>query len=347
MAKGKSGSFRANSLTASDLSAMEAHELRLDHSGTLRSIRKDADGEPVPPLIYNPLRANSLTQAHAAHVAGAKVNKGAGKVCRHAFIQFPTDLKITPETEQMMLDQAVAFVNQTHGGKAVFWARLDRDEAGRHGVDVFFAPKYEKATKRGTATWISLTKFGKERAIERFGQRQDQRKNPKTMQFEPVTDANGDPVMVDCDSKYFQGRAFQDLWAEHLRNECGLDWVERGQKKVGRDPDRLEVEEYKLRQDHEKLTEARQRAEAEADQIRATASKEAAQTLSEARQKAEKMLHEASKFERAFKALGAAITTLLPQDVADRIREHYRSLMKAQRSEPAQEPPPPSKGPEM
>ena len=138
MAKGKSGSFRANSLTASDLSAMEAHELRLDHAGTLRSIRKDTDGEPVPPLIYNPLRQNSLTQAHAAHVAGAKVNAGAGKVCRHAFVQFPTDLEITPETEQMMLDQATAFVNQTHGGNAVFWARLDRDEAGRHGVDVFF-----------------------------------------------------------------------------------------------------------------------------------------------------------------------------------------------------------------
>ena len=258
MAKGKSGSFRANSLTASDLQAMENHELRLDHSGHRRSVRKDAQGDPIPPLIYNPLRMNSLTQAHAAHVEGARVNKGAGKISRHAFIQFPTDLPITTQSEQMMLDQAVAFVNKTHGGDAVFWARLDRDEEGRHGVDVFFAPKYQKATKRGTATWISLTKFGKERAIERFGQRQDERKNPKTGKFEKVFDKNGEPVMVDCDSQYYQGRAFQDLWFEHLRDEVGLTEVERGTPKIGRDPDRLEVEEYKLAQDSQRLADIAQ-----------------------------------------------------------------------------------------
>lgn len=255
MAKGISGSFRANSLTASDLQAMENHELRLDHSGHRRSVRKDDQGDPIPPLIYNPLRMNRLTQAHAAHIDGARVNKGAGKISRHAFIQFPTYLSITPETEQMMLDQAVAFVNKTHGGNAVFWARLDRDEEGQHGVDVFFAPKYQKATKRGTATWISLTKFGKERAIERFGQRQDERKNPKTDKFEKVFDKNGDPVMVDCDSQYYQGRAFQDLWFEHLRDEVGLIGIERGTPKIGRDPDRLEVEEYKLAQDRHKLND--------------------------------------------------------------------------------------------
>lgn len=258
MAKGKSGSFRANSLTASDLQAMENHELRLDHSGHRRSVRKDAQGDPIRPLIHNPLRMNSLTQAHAAHVEGARVNKGAGKISRHAFIQFPTDLPITPQSEQMMLDQAVAFVNKTHGGDAVFWARLDRDEEGRHGVDVFFAPKYQKATKRGTATWISLTKFGKERAIERFGKRQDERKNPKTDKFEKVFDKNGDPVMVDCDSQYFQGRAFQDLWFEHLRDEVGLKGIERGTPKIGRDPDRLEVEEYKLEQDRQRMEDLAQ-----------------------------------------------------------------------------------------
>lgn len=258
MAKGKSGSFRANSLTASDLQAMENHELRLDHSGHRRSVRKDAQGDPIPPLIYNPLRMNRLTQAHAAHIDGARVNKGAGKISRHAFIQFPTDLPITPQSEQMMLDQAVAFVNKTHGGNAVFWARLDRDEEGRHGVDVFFAPKYQKATKRGTATWISLTKFGKERAIERFGKRQDERKNPKTDKFEKVFDKNGDPVMVDCDSQYYQGRAFQDLWFEHLRDEVGLKGIERGTPKIGRDPDRLEVEEYKLKQDRERQADIAQ-----------------------------------------------------------------------------------------
>lgn len=255
MAKGKSGSFRAESLTASDLAAMENHELRLDHAGHRRSVRMDAEGDPIPPLVHNPLRMDSLTQAHAAHIKGARTNKAAGKICRHAFVQFPTDLSLTPEVEQMMLDQAVAFVNQTHGGNAVFWARLDRDEAGRHGVDVFFAPRYEKATKRGTEPWISLTKFGKERAIERFDQRQAEKKNPKTGKFEKVTDKAGAPVMVPCDSQHFQGRAFQDLWFEHLRDVVGLEWVERGTRKVGRDPDRLAVEEYKLAEERRKTAE--------------------------------------------------------------------------------------------
>jgi hypothetical protein len=247
---------------------MENHELRLDHSGHRRSVRKDAQGDPIPPLIYNPLRMNRLTQAHAAHIDGARVNKGAGKISRHAFIQFPTYLSITPETEQIMLDQAVAFVNKTHGGNAVFWARLDRDEEGQHGVDVFFAPKYQKATKRGTATWISLTKFGKERAIERFGQRQDERKNPKTDKFEKVFDENGDPVMVDCDSQYYQGRAFQDLWFEHLRDEVGLKGIERGTPKIGRDPDRVEVEEYKLEQERQRLADIAQNLDDDAAVLR-------------------------------------------------------------------------------
>lgn len=263
MAKGKSGSFRANSLSQSDLQAMENHELRLDHSGARRSIRKDTFGAAIPPLIYNPLRANTLTHAKDLHTAGAKMNKAAAKVARHAFIQFPTDLEVTAHTQQMMLDQAVAFVNQTHGGQAVFWARIDRDEAGQHGVDVFYAPKYEKATKRKTEVWVSLTKFGKERAVERFQQKPLEKRNHKTGEFEPVKDANGNAIMVDCDSKYYQGRAFQDLWFEHLRNSVGLDWVQRGDKKIGRDADRLEVEEYKLLQEKKKIS-----AELEADRER-------------------------------------------------------------------------------
>ncbi|SCZ53943.1 hypothetical protein SAMN04488118_102216 [Epibacterium ulvae] len=179
-------------------------------------------------------------KAHAEHIDGARVNKGASKIARHAFLQFPTDLDITPETEQMMLDQAVEFVNQTHGGQAVFRGRLDRDEKGRHGVDVFFAPRYAKTTKRGNTDWISLTKFGKERAVETFGQKPLRKKNNEG-EFKPVEDDDGNPVMVDCDSQYYQGRAFQDLWFKHLRDQVGLDWVERGKRKLGRDQDRLAV----------------------------------------------------------------------------------------------------------
>ena len=35
----------------------------------------------------------------------------------------------------------------------------------------------------------------------------------------------------------------------------GLTWVERGDKKIGRERDRVEVEEYKLIQDKQRLKE--------------------------------------------------------------------------------------------
>lgn len=248
--KGKSGSVRMKSLDASGLAAMERHEKRLDYAGSKRAIRD------VPPLVYSPYGDGlDLEQSYAAHVEGTKRNKGGRALARHGFLQFPTDLPITPENEQQMLDEAVAFINATHGGRAVFRARLDRDEAGRHGVDVFFAPKYEKKTRRGKVVedWISLSKFGKELALERFGERQKKEKKLESGLFEPVFDKTGKPVMERCDSPVFQGRALQDLWTEHLRDRMGLEWVERGKVKVGRDQDRLEPEEYKIAQEREKL----------------------------------------------------------------------------------------------
>ncbi|MCV6596711.1 MAG: hypothetical protein OIF40_06485 [Mangrovicoccus sp.] len=152
-----------------------------------------------------------------------------------------------------MLDEAVKFTNRTHGDNAVFRARLDRDEEGRHGVDVFFAPKYQKKTTRRSSEWVSLTKFGKELAVQKFGQKQRQKKN-KAGEFEPVFDKAGKPVMEDCDHQHYQGRALQDAFFEHLRDEMGLDWVVRGEKKIGRDSDRLEVEEYKIQAETEKLS---------------------------------------------------------------------------------------------
>lgn len=258
--KGKSGSVRVNSLTRSALSAMETHEKRLDQSSTFR-VKRD-----TPPLIYSPYGEGlSLQKSFDAHNEGAKRNKAAGKIALHAFVQFPTEVPLTPENEQRMLNEAVAFINASHGGRAVFRARLDRDEAGRHGVDVFYAPKYEKVTRRGKVVedWISLSKFGKEMALARFGERQKKAKNPETGKFEPVVDADGQPVMERCDSPYFQGQALQDLWTAHLREKMGLEWVERGKKKIGRDPDRLEPEEYKLAEDQKKLKLALERADME------------------------------------------------------------------------------------
>lgn len=246
---GKAGSVRIKSSSRGGLSAMQDHEKRLDLMGKKRRIRE------VDPLIYSPHGDElDLMDSYEAHVAGAKRNAKATKLALHAFVQFPTDIEITPQSEQMMLDQAVDFIEKHHGGRAVFRARLDRDEAGRHGVDVFFAPRYEKKTAKGSTEWVSLTKFGKELALAKFGERP--KKDKKTE--EPVLDKNGKPVMVRNDNSYFQGQALQDLWFQHLRNEMQLDWVERGEKKLGRDPDRLEPEEYKLKQDREKLEQQRE-----------------------------------------------------------------------------------------
>lgn len=294
---GQAGSFRANALGASQMSAAQTHEARLDQVAKLRVKRN------IPPLLYSPYspdrnsdvtsslhlqgedalqqilatiaekdaeRHLSLTAAYDAHVEGARRNKGASKLCLHAFVQFPTDVKITPENERLMLAQAVDFVNRHHGGRAVFHARLDRDEAGRHGVDVFYAPKYTKATKRRSEIWVSLTKFGKEMAIKRFGQKPKEIKtdetDPETGKpiWKPVLDASGDPVMVVCDSNYYQGQALQDLFFEHLRDRMMLDWVQRGEKKIGREPDRIEVEEFKLKQEREKIQREFDEAMAEA-----------------------------------------------------------------------------------
>lgn len=284
---GKAGSARARSGDAAYGSAMSDHEERLDFNGTKRRIRE------VPPLIYSPHTSDhpepldrhpkdddekerlrlaelerirtlievaeekrnfKLMDAYAAHVEGAKQSKAASKLFLHAFVQFPTDIEITPESEVEMLAQAVAFINRNYGGNAVFHARLDRDEKGRHGVDVFYAPRYEKTTAKGVTEWISLSKFSKEMARDRLGKRQKTVKNKTTGEFDPVVDEKtGEPVMLWNDSGYFQGRALQDAWHEHLRDDMGLEWAERGKRKKSREPDRVEPEEYAAEQEAKKF----------------------------------------------------------------------------------------------
>ena len=149
------------------------------------------------------------------------MRKRAGKLARHAFVQFPTDIEITPATEEMMLREAVTFIEKTHGGQVVFRARLDRDERGKNGVDAFFAPRYSKTTAAGTQDWISLTKFGKALARERLGQRQLETKNPETSDWAPQFD-DGNPKMVWNDSACLARQARSCMSADrhgelHLR----------------------------------------------------------------------------------------------------------------------------------
>ncbi len=283
---GKAGAARVKAVDAGYAGAMQDHEDRLDMAGTRRSIND------TPPLVYSPYASMSapspcdetvkkrtedrkarlnairskieekpknrnftIMDARAAHVAGAKISKAATKLLLHGFMQFPTNINISEHNQRAMLSIAVDFINETYGGNAVFHARLDRDEVGQHGVDVFFAPRYEKHTKsKGVEQWISLSKFSKENARARYGKRQKTVKNRKTGEFDPVFDRGGKPVQVWNDADVFQGRALQDAWFEHLKETVGNKFeVERGKRKEGADPDRLSPEEYALTQEQERF----------------------------------------------------------------------------------------------
>lgn len=297
---GKSGSARVKAGGAAYGGAMVDHELRRDFNGSRRAVRDVppliwspyASGEPPEPLdrwsdeeeerlrqielerikalieVADEKRNFTLMDAYGTHVEGARRSAGSHKLFQHAYLQFPTDIEVTPESEREMLAQGVAFINRTYGGNAVFHARLDRDEKGRHGVDVFFAPRYAKTTAKGTEDWISLSKFSKELARERFGQRPKAVKNRKTGEIEPVKDKAGKPVMVWNDSGYFQGRALQDAFFEHLRDSMGLEWAVRGERKKTRDDDWKTPEQIGAEKDFQRAQEEAAEARREAQEVR-------------------------------------------------------------------------------
>lgn len=226
-----STAVRVNSLSLSGLGpkslpGMEAHGKREDQTSQARRVRD------TPPLVHGSL---DLRAAFDAHVSGARMNKALRKPVLHAIVQYPTEIELTAEREQWMLDEAVAFVNATYGGRAVFAARLDRDEAGRHTVDVFFSPRYEKTTRRGSQDWISTTKHGKELCRQHCAE--IERRHDGTFRDGPRQ----------------VGIALQSEWRAHLiaaARDASLDLdLEPRQEKEARPPDRLEPEQFKDVQD--------------------------------------------------------------------------------------------------
>jgi len=135
------------------LAAMQAHGMRNDGTSQKRKVRE------TEPLVYGSL---DLQTAFKSHIEGCRMNSSLKRPVMHALVQFPTSIPINEKNEKAMLQLAVKFINEHHGGDAVFAARLDRDESGRHTVDVFYAPKYIKKTKlHGEELWISNSKHGK------------------------------------------------------------------------------------------------------------------------------------------------------------------------------------------
>lgn len=223
--KGKTGSVRQEALTSAQLKKAEDHGKRLDQMGPSRRVRDKA------PLVYGSL---DLQEAQREHMEGVHQQKGAQTKALHMLVQFPTGLSgaDNEKTQKAMLHHAVKFANEYHGGDAVFAARLDRDEEGRHTVDVFAMPRYDFQYKDGrTQKRAAVSKFAKANALA----------NAETL-IEPDED-------LDPTGSIVQGRAMQAAWYRYLREDCKLNWAQPPERKKVRSKDRLEPEEFKLRQD--------------------------------------------------------------------------------------------------
>lgn len=230
---------RCESLDMAGLAAQEKHGKRQDRSSQKRIINDD------PPVVWGDQEKGlNLRDLYDQHMDGVKLNASAKKPVLHFIVRFPppvldmdeagkfTGDKKTRQAE--MLRQAVEMIQQTHGGDAVFAARLDRDEAGETIVDVFASPKYEKRTKRTKpdeqgAIWSSSTKFGKELAQ---GHEDEIRRRHTGAKPGKLTS----PRMV--------GIALNAEFRNYFERENGL----KLDAKVEKDdsvPDRLETEAYK------------------------------------------------------------------------------------------------------
>lgn len=296
---------RVDALTIDDgpksLEAAEKHGKRQDASSQLRKV---SDRKP---LVYGSL---NLREAFEEHVADAKTSARLKKPVLHALVQFPIALEVTPDLEQRMLDEAVNFINETHGGDAVFAARLDRDEQGKHTVDVFFSPKYLKETaetRRGNKKadlWISTTKHGKDLALKHQGEIRERLSTRKL-------DENGKKRDDDISSPRAVGIALQIELAEYLTRKPDPDSgfgmgdviprLEPRQIKVTKGPDRLDVEEFKARKD-----EARDAALAAAQE----AEQKSVAVLAEAEAHAEKIRVKADAVTDAVTALSEEVSAM-------------------------------------
>lgn len=247
---GKSGAVRQEALKPSDLSRAEKHGKRQDKSSQKRRVRDEE------PLVYETL---DLTAARARHMEGVK--QSGRTACIHALVQFPTDLidGADKAQQQKMLNHAVTFLNEFHGGDAVFAARLDRDETGRHTVDAFLLPKYDFRYKDGRVVKkASVSKFSKEQARARYV-KTDKKTGKATLDRK-----TGKPIPRD-DTRA-QGSALQDAFFEYLRDEMQLSEVMPPERKKFTAKDRVEPEEYGLRKDRQRLHD-NARALSKADRV--------------------------------------------------------------------------------
>lgn len=233
---GVSGSARIRRLKLHELAGQEAHGRREDVTGKARQINQ------TPPLTTTGL---DLVDLRKRHIEGAMV-PGGDTVALHLLLQFPTDLVDAgkpddPEAGRWMLDHARRFATTVFGEQAVFADRLDRDEKGRHVVDVFLAPKYIKRTKHSEKQAVSISKHLKDLAV-------------KHGQFDPAagkTSAKGKTILGP--NLHDQGAALQTAFFEYLRDEAQLAGVQRGSRKRSAGDDWVSPEQVALKIQQEDL----------------------------------------------------------------------------------------------
>ena len=214
---GISGSIRADCMTKADLTAAEKHGKRLDTTSRARAITKD------PPVTTTGL---DLCKLYKAHVSDAFVPK-CKTVAKHIIVQFPKEL-VDGEDAEFMLHHARRMVERIFGDQAIFADRVDRDEKGRHVVDIFVAPKHIKKTKHTSRLAVTVSAH-EEKLAEKHG-----RKN----------------------SPYGRGRAMQDSIFEYFRDVMKLSDVQRGNPKTNPGPDWKNAEALREQELAERQAEA-------------------------------------------------------------------------------------------
>lgn len=153
---GISGAARVQRLDLDGIRKAERHGKRLDWSSMQRRVRS------ADPLVWPEDRGLDLMELYERHIEGVFVPGGDTKML-HALVQFPKDL-ISENEPELMLSGARRFVERVFGPESVVAARIDQDEKGRHVVDVFVVPIYEKKTKHTTKRAVSISKHLKELA---------------------------------------------------------------------------------------------------------------------------------------------------------------------------------------
>lgn len=203
---GIAGSIRIECLNKLDLIAAEKHGKRLDTTSEARAITN------APPITSTGL---NLCALYEAHVSDALVHK-CTTIAKQVVIQFPKDL-IDGEDAAFMLHHSRSIVEGIFGDQAIFADRIDRDERGRHNVDIFIAPKAIKTTKKTSKLAVTVTKH-EEALAEKHGRR---------------------------NSTYGRGQAAQDELFRYFRDVMCLEGVQRGNPKVVAGPDWKSAEELR------------------------------------------------------------------------------------------------------